>query len=412
MSRSALEKSRIYLVAGEVSGDRLAADLVRVLTKRNPELEVYGVGGAMLRAAGQQQSFDLARHAVVGLTDVLKNLPKFLGFFRQVKAEILRLKPDVVILVDYPGFNLRLAKALHRENPPPAVVYYVSPQVWAWKAGRARTMERILERLLVIFPFEVEWFARQAPNLKVKWVGHPLADRWIDQSSGPVSTEVPCIALLPGSRPKEIARHWPLLLETASRIVREHRNVRFVTLATGPEMRQQLEEAWVRLPTSGVSLDIVSGQSLTLLNRCTMAIVASGTATLECAMAGLPMLVIYKTSWFTYLLGRLLVKLPYLSMVNVLAGEKVVPEFLQGAASPERLTTATLQILRNPRGTEKMARRIREVAAKLGGPGAAERAAEEVEEAIRLRRALVIAAQERVGDREEGVGTGSERAKG
>jgi lipid-A-disaccharide synthase len=160
-------------------------------------------------------------------------------------------------------------------------------------------------------------------------------------------------------------------------------------------MRQQLEEEWAKHPMSGVSLDIVSGQSLTLLNRCTMAIVASGTATLECAMAGLPMLVIYKTSWFTYFLGRLLVKLPYLSMVNVLAGEKVVPEFLQGAATPQRLTTATMQILRNPRGTEKMMQRIRDVAEKLGGPGAAERAADQVEEAIRLRRALVRAAEEK-----------------
>jgi lipid-A-disaccharide synthase len=177
-------------------------------------------------------------------------------------------------------------------------------------------------------------------------------------------------------------------------------------------MRQQLEEEWAKHPMSGVSLDIVSGQSLTLLNRCTMAIVASGTATLECAMAGLPMLVIYKTSWFTYLLGRLVVKLPYLSMVNVLAGEKVVPEFLQGAATPQRLTTAALQILKNPRGTERLAQRIRDVASKLGGPGAAERAADQVEEAIRLRRALVIAAQERVSDREEGVGAGTERAKG
>ena len=407
-----LDQPSIYVVAGEVSGDRLAADLVRALKKRNPELKTHGVGGAMLRAAGQEQSFDLARHAVVGLTDVLKNLPKFLAFFRQVKAEILKLKPDVVILVDYPGFNLRLAKALHRENPPPAIVYYVSPQVWAWKAGRARVMERILERLLVIFPFEVEWFSRHAPKLKVKWVGHPLADRWIEQGSSHDHEESPCIALLPGSRPKEIARHWPMLLETAARIVQEQRNVRFVSLATGPEMRQQLEEEWVKHPTSGVSLDIISGQSLTLLKRCSMAIVASGTATLECAMAGLPMLVIYKTSWFTYLLGRLVVKLPYLSMVNVLAGEKVVPEFLQGAAHSQSLATAALQILRNPRGSEKMAQRIRDVAAKLGGPGAAERAAEEVEEAIRLRRALVVAAQERLGDREESVGAGAERAKG
>ena len=412
MKSAPLDHPRIYVVAGEASGDRLASDLVRALKKRNPELEAYGVGGPMLRAAGQQQSFDLARHAVVGLTDVLKNLPKFLVFFRQVKAEIAKRKPDVVILVDYPGFNLRLAKVLHRENPPPAIVYYVSPQVWAWKAGRARSMERILERLLVIFPFEVEWFARNAPNLKTKWVGHPLADRWIEQGKTQAPDGSPCIALLPGSRPKEIARHWPVLLETAARIVQEQRNVRFVTLATGPEMRQQLEEEWAKFPTSGVSLDIVSGQSLTLLNRCTMAIVASGTATLECAMAGLPMLVIYKTSWFTYLLGRLVVKLPYLSMVNVLAGEKVVPEFLQGSATPQRLTTAALQILRNPRGTERMAQRIRDVASKLGGPGAAERAADQVEEAIRLRRALVVAAQERVGDREEGVGARTERAKG
>ena len=395
MNSAPLDQPTIYVVAGEVSGDRLAADLVRVLKKRNPELRAYGVGGPMLRAAGQEQSFDLARHAVVGLTDVLKNLPKFLVFFRQVKAEIAKRKPDVVILVDYPGFNLRLAQALHRENPPPAIVYYVSPQVWAWKAGRAKTMERILERLLVIFPFEVEWFSRNAPNLKTKWVGHPLADRWIEQGRAQSPDGSPCIALLPGSRPKEIARHWPILLETASKIAQEQRNVRFVSLATGPEMRQQLEEEWARHPMSGVSLDIVSGQSLTLLNRCTMAVVASGTATLECAMAGLPMLVMYKTSWFTYLLGRLLVKLPYLSMVNVLAGEKVVPEFLQSAATPQRLATAALQILRNPRGTERMAQRIRDVAAKLGGAGAAERAADQVEEAIRLRRALVKAADEK-----------------
>jgi lipid-A-disaccharide synthase len=175
-------------------------------------------------------------------------------------------------------------------------------------------------------------------------------------------------------------------------------------------MRQKLEEEWGGHPMSGVSLDILSGQSLTQLTRCTMAIVASGTATLECAMAGLPMLVIYKASWLTYWLGRMLVKLPYLSMVNVLAGEKVVPEFLQGAANPQNLTRAALQILRNPRGAEAMAGRIREVAAKLGGPGAAERAAKEIEEAIRLQRALVVAAKESISDGEERGGGGSERS--
>ena len=399
---------RVYLVAGEVSGDRLAADLLREL-KKNPKLRAFGVGGPMLKAAGQEQSLDLAKHAVVGLTDVLKNLPKFLKIFREVKHEIAEVNPDVVVLVDYPGFNLRLAKALHGERNGPAVVYYVSPQVWAWKAGRAKTMERILERLLVIFPFEVDWFARHAPKLKTKWVGHPLADRWIEQAHAQ-RDEVPCVALLPGSRTKEIEKHWPVLLKTAQRIVQEQRNVRFISMATSHEMRQKLEEIWAKYPMSGVSLDILSGQSLTQLTRCSLAIVASGTATLECAMAGLPMLVVYQASWLTYWIGRMLVKLPYLSMVNVLAGEKVVPEFLQGAAEPGRLARAALQILRNPKGAETMAIRIREVAKKLGGPGAAARAAEEVEDAIRTRRKLMVAAEKSVGDREQGSGGGSEGA--
>jgi lipid-A-disaccharide synthase len=399
---------RVYLVAGEASGDRLAADLLREL-KKNPKLRAFGVGGPMLKAAGQEQSLDLAKHAVVGLTDVLKNLPKFLKIFREVKHEIAEVNPDVVVLVDYPGFNLRLAKALHGERNGPAVVYYVSPQVWAWKAGRAKTMERILERLLVIFPFEVDWFARHAPKLKTRWVGHPLADRWIEQAHAQ-RDEVPCVALLPGSRAKEIEKHWPVLLKTAQRIVQEQRNVRFISMATNHEMRQKLEEIWAKYPMSGVSLDILSGQSLTQLTRCSLAIVASGTATLECAMAGLPMLVVYQASCLTYWIGRMLVKLPYLSMVNVLAGEKVIPEFLQGAAEPERLARAALQILRNPKGAEMMSIRIREVAKKLGGPGAAARAAEEVEDAIRTRRKLMVAAQKSVGDREQGSGGGSEGA--
>jgi lipid-A-disaccharide synthase len=344
------------------------------------------------------------------LTDVLKNLPKFLKIFREVKHEIAEVNPDVVILVDYPGFNLRLAKALHGQRNAPAIVYYVSPQVWAWKAGRAKLMERILDRLLVIFPFEVDWFAKHAPKLKTKWVGHPLADRWIAQAKEGPKDEIPCVALLPGSRAKEIKKHWPVLLQTAQRIVREQKNVTFMTLATDHEMRQKLEEEWARQPMSGVSLDILAGQSLTQLTRCSLAIVASGTATLECAMAGLPMLVIYKTSWLTYWLGRFLIQLPYLSMVNVLAGEKVVPEFLQGAMEPERLAKAALQILRNPKGAEAMAGRIRDVAKKLGGPGAAARAATEVEEAIRFRKALVIAAQKSLSDSEERVGGGTERA--
>ena len=409
MSEGVDRDPRVYLVAGEASGDRLAADLLREL-KKNPKLKAYGVGGPMLKAAGQEQSLNLAKHAVVGLTDVLKNLPKFLKIFREVKHEIAEVNPDVVILVDYPGFNLRLAKALHGQRNAPAIVYYVSPQVWAWKAGRAKLMERILDRLLVIFPFEVDWFAKHAPKLKTKWVGHPLADRWIAQAKEGPKDEIPCVALLPGSRAKEIAKHWPVLLQTAQRIVREQKNVSFMTLATDHEMRQKLEEEWARQPMSGVSLDILAGQSLTQLTRCSLAIVASGTATLECAMAGLPMLVIYKTSWLTYWLGRFLIQLPYLSMVNVLAGEKVVPEFLQGAMEPERLAKAALQILRNPKGAEAMAGRIRDVAKKLGGPGAAARAAVEVEEAIRLRKALVVAAQKSVGDSEERVGGGTERA--
>lgn len=401
-------EARVYFVAGEASGDRLAADLLREL-KKDKQLRAFGVGGPMLKAAGQEQSLDLAKHAVVGLTDVLRNLPKFLRFFREVKQEIADVKPEVVVLVDYPGFNLRLAQALHKEKNGPAIVYYVSPQVWAWKAGRAKIMEKVLERLLVIFPFEVDWFAQHAPKLRVKWVGHPLADRWMEQRHAP-KDETPWVALLPGSREKEISQHWPILLQTAQKIVQEERNVRFISMATDFEMRQKLEEIWTKYPMSGVSLDIVSGQSLTQLTRCSMAIVASGTATLECAMAGLPMLVIYRASWLTYGVGRLLVKLPYLSMVNILAGKKVVPEFLQGAADPGRLAKAALQILRNAKGAEAMAGRIREVAKKLGGPGAAAHAAAEVEDAIRRRRKLMIAAEKSVGKGVKGSSGGAEGA--
>lgn len=227
-----MQQKKFYLVAGEASGDRHAALLVREIKKLHSEAEIYGVGGFRLREAGQHQLFDLSLHAVVGLTDVLLNFFKFLFFFYKVVIDIHRKQPDVLILVDYPGFNLRLAKEVKRRFPNIRVVYYISPQVWAWKAHRAKLIRRVVDLLIIIFEFEKKWFAQREPDLQVEWVGHPLMDRWLGEAGKINDGEtVQRIALLPGSREKEISRHLPILLETAKKVKLTMPGITYVVLA-------------------------------------------------------------------------------------------------------------------------------------------------------------------------------------
>jgi lipid-A-disaccharide synthase len=374
-----------YLVAGEASGDRHAADLVRELRRVYPDCRVLGVGGKQLKAAGQEQLFDLAMHAVVGLAEVLRNYFKFRGFFGRILNDIQNQRPDVLVLVDFPGFNLRLAVAAKRRFPRMRQIYYISPQVWAWKAGRAKTMARVLDLLLVIFPFEERWFQRRAPQLKTTWVGHPLLDRW-KQEEAPTTDEGGDgryrIALLPGSRKREIKRHLPLLLKTAERLARYKPSCTFRLLTPDQETTQMVEGIIVQEKAGWLQCEVMSGYQLTHLSRCQLAFVASGTATLECCLAGVPMFVIYQVNPITYWAGRLVVKLPFLAMVNLLAGRKIVPEFLQSDASPPRLFAAAKEVLDEPAWGESMRVNLAEVAGKLGEPGANRRAAEAIRELL------------------------------
>jgi lipid-A-disaccharide synthase len=379
MPDSAPESPRppvFYFVAGEPSGDRHASLLARELVRSRPGCRIAGVGGAHLRSAGQEQLFDLAAHAVVGLTDVLLNYRKFHRFFHEVLRDIETLRPDVLVLVDYPGFNLRLAEAVRARIPGIRIAYYVSPQLWAWKPARSRRMRRLIDLVLVLFKFEQEWFARHEPELPVVWVGHPMLDRWRGPAgSDPRGEAIQRIALLPGSREKEIRRHLPILLKTASEIRQFLSPVSFAILATDDEARFRIEETLRSAGPVVAGMEINVGYQLTHLSRSDLALVASGTATLECCLAGVPMLVLYKVHPLTYWLGRKLVKIPYLAMVNILAGEKIVPEFLQDNADPAVLADAVRRMARDARWREAMKERLEKVTASLGGPGASERAA-------------------------------------
>ena len=366
----------IFMVAGEASGDRHAAELLRELRKIQPGARFTGVGGRHLKAAGQEQLFDLASHAVVGLTDVLLNYLKFRRFFKQLVRELVARQPAALVLVDFPGFNLRLAKALRAKLPNTKFIYFISPQVWAWKPGRADQMARLLDHLLVIFSFEKEWFAKRRPDLPVTWVGHPIVDRWeADLVEAADEESVERMVLLPGSRKKEIEKHLAILLETIRIIAARRPGIRFTILASDAERRVQIERIIEKEGAQALALDIRMGYQLTHLSRSSLALVASGTATLECAAAGLPMIILYKVNPITFWIGRKLVKLPYIGMVNVIAGEKVVPEFLQDMARPEALADASLALLDHPPTLKKMRERLAEVRATLGVPGVNERAA-------------------------------------
>lgn len=374
---------KLYFVAGEASGDRHAADLLRRLKDLYPKAEAFGVGGQHLRAAGQNQFFDLAIHAVVGLTEVLRNYFKFRGFFNAILADIERLRPDALVLVDYPGFNLRLAEEAKRRWPKLKIVYYISPQLWAWKSGRSKIMARTVDLLLVIFRFETDWFRKHEPGLKVEWVGHPMMDRWKEiipeTERDPKS---PRIALLPGSRSREIRVHLPIMLGAAEKLGRYRQGMSFIILAADSSARKLIEETIAEHGYQWLQVEIHSGYQLTHLSRCDLALVASGTATVECCVAGVPMLVIYKVSALTYWLGRKLVKVPYLSMVNILAGEKVVPEFLQEKANEEALFEAARKILDKPAWRNLIRKNLKKVTQSLGESGASLRGAEAIQELL------------------------------
>ena len=370
----------VLLIAGEPSGDGHGAELVAALRRLRPDVRCIGTGGPKMRAAGQEQIFDLTAHAVVGLIEVLKHYPTLRDLFARLLTLAKEEKPDAVVFIDYPGFNLRFAKALRKIKALKAtkLVYYISPQVWAWKGGRAKTMAKILDLLLVIFPFEKDWFAERVPQLKVEWVGHPIWDRVLPRDDEAGKRTERRIALLPGSREGEIRKHLPILIETARDLMGRHSNLRFVWMS--PDLTRQRLGQTILLEAGGGDLPIESyvGYQLSHLSRCDLALLASGTVSLECACMEVPQIVFYKVHPLTYFIGKMVIKIPYVSMVNVLADREVVPEFIQSDLSPALLSLRASELLKDTVQRTEMRKGMRRVVERLGKPGASVRAAEAI----------------------------------
>ena len=332
-----------------------------------------------MSAAGAELAFDLTQHAVIGITDVLKNLLKFRRLFNQLLALAIERKPDVVIGVDYGGFNLRFGQAVKkyvRDNPfskwNPKIVQFVSPQVWASRPGRADKLAADYDLLLSIFPFEKDWYARRAPSLRVEFVGHPMIGRMPNAECRMSNkNSAPMVLLLPGSRKSELQKHLPTMLGAVNLIQEKIPGVRVKMVLPN----QALKELADRLSALRSDLEIQIGNLPAALAEAEVAIASTGTVTMECAFFGVPTVTLYKTSALTYQIAKRIVTVKSLTMPNLLAGEEVYPEFIQHEATPENVSHAALELLRDEARRGKIKSQLAQVIATLGEPGAASRAA-------------------------------------
>jgi lipid-A-disaccharide synthase len=376
-------KTRILISCGEPSGDLYGADLVRHLRPLVPDLGTFGLGGDELLAEGTHLVAHVRDLAVVGLLEVVRHLRRLRGIFHRVLAEVDRSPPDLAVLVDYPDFNLRLARALQGRGVP--VVYYVSPQLWAWRGGRIRTVKDTVARMLVIFPFEEALY--QAAGVPVTFVGHPLldliapeSDRAAFMAESGLDPARPLVALLPGSRPQEVAHNLPPLVGGVDLIARARPEVQFA-LAAAPSLPAGIFTAAL----GARPVRVVANRTAAVLRAASVAIVASGTATVETALAGTPMVVVYRVSPLTYLLGRPFLRVNRFAMVNLIADRSVVPELIQGDFTPARVAAEALGLLSDPERSQRMKADLAEVKTRLGGPGASARAARAVQAELARR---------------------------
>jgi lipid-A-disaccharide synthase len=378
-----LRSPRLFVSCGEPSGDFYGAELVRHLRERRPDLRAFGLGGDRLL----EQGTDLVAHtrdlAVVGITEVLRHLGRLHAIYTRTVSELEANPPEVAVLVDYPDINLRFARKLKALGVP--VVYYVSPQIWAWKKRRIHTIRETVTRMLVIFPFEEDLYRKA--GVDVTFVGHPLvdaaypaSDRGAFLSEQGLDPARQVVALLPGSRRAEIAHNLPPLAGTVSLLNARRPDLQFL-LARAPG----LPDALFTDTLAGLPVRVVEGRSHAVLGEAAVALVASGTATVETALLGTPMVVVYRLSPITYALGRPFVSVPHYAMPNLVAGRRVVPEIIQGDFTPERVAREALLLLDDPARAEAMRLALAEVRLKLGAPGASARAAAAVAEILESR---------------------------
>jgi len=373
----------ILIVAGEASADLHAARVLTELRRLRPGLTAFGVGGPSLRAAGLEALAPAEEISVMGLVEVLPRIPRILAILSLLARAAAERRPAVALLVDLPDFNLRLATRLKKLGIK--VVYYISPTIWAWRRGRARKIAKVVDRMLCILPFEPE--AYQGTGVSARFVGHPFAERPLPGTPEHYRTALglpqgrTTVAIVPGSRRSEVARLLPPMLEAAERIKARHPDVQFVVPVASTLSRQALQPHLAA--HAGLDVTLVDGRTDEAVGASDAALVKSGTATLEAGLMLRPLVVIYKFSWLSYLVARLLVRLSWFSLVNLLAGRRVVPELLQGAASPERMAAELEAVLSDGPARQAQLDGLQEVRARLGEPGAPERVARELVEVMK-----------------------------
>lgn len=363
----------LYFVAGEHSGDIRGAELIEALRRSHPDLSFYGLGGPRMRElAGSGMTDWVEDAAVLGLWEVLKRYGWFKARFEETKQEIEDLKPDAVVFVDYPGFNMRLAKALHRNAPSVRKIYYISPQVWAWNRGRIKGMAQWLDLVLCLFPFEAELF--QKAGLPAVCMGHPMVKQ-LEENRIQQSREKNLIALFPGSRANEISRIFPTMVEVTASLHERFPDWRFEAAAASRSLEEQMREIAETHGESSLPLVIRRGSSHELMQQAWFGVVTSGTATLEASYYGLPYCLVYRVAWPTYLLGRVLIDIEFLGLANILAGREVVREFIQHDASVGNISSFVEGVMTDPHLWGEIEGDLRKVSSLLGTGGAAEIAA-------------------------------------
>jgi lipid-A-disaccharide synthase len=370
-----MKSKKILLVAGEVSGDLHGSHLVEAIQSIDPEIQFFGVGGEGLKRVGMKLLYPSQSLSVVGITEVLLKLRPILRALRGLKKSLDRERPDLIILIDFPDFNLRLAKIAHRRGIP--ILYYVSPQVWAWRPKRIKLIARLVKKMIVLFPFEVPLY--EAAGVDVEWVGHPLLDtvrpalskEKAFQQLG-LDPKRRTIGLLPGSRMHEVERLLPPLLASADVLQREIPDLQFV-VPLAPGIPKTILSPWMK--NISVPVIVVEGFTYDAMNLSELLIAASGTATLEGAILGKPMVIIYKVSLPSYWVGRALIRVDHIGLVNLVAEKEIAPELIQRDVNPQRIADEAFRILRDPLLSRKMVESMGEVRQKLGEPGAAQRAA-------------------------------------
>jgi lipid-A-disaccharide synthase len=363
------------IIAGEISGDMHGARLVSAVKELMPDATFFGIGGDQMRAAGVETLHDVRDMAVMGFAEVVGRLAFFRRVFNEMLATARDRKPDAVILIDYPGFNLRFAARVHDTGMK--VIYYICPQVWAWNRSRIPKMAATIDRLITIFPFEAEHF--KGTGLKVDFVGHPLVDEariTMDQPEIALPWNGnPRVALLPGSRAHVIDRILPLLCSAASLIAKRHADAGFIIAAPSQPIKEAIEARLSTIKDRPPRCSVVAGNTRQVLRQATAAMVASGTATVEASLMLCPMVIAYRMAPLSYVLGKLLVRLDNIGMVNILAGRDVCPEFIQNRATPQNLANALDPIISNEGERRNMISELAKVNAALGSGNAAGKAA-------------------------------------